>query len=283
MKILFYGNCQMEAINQILNLNKNIYEIFSIECFSTEIKENDFNNIIKKSNLIITQMIHENYRNKHYLSTKYILDNCNKKTNIIFINNLYFEYYYFDLKFIKKNNLFIQDPSLYHYNQLIEYYKGGYSIDYFINYVINVPDLISNDDLEKIANENLNELEKRNNDIFELIKKFDKNIFIDIIDITNFIRENYKNKLLFYTFNHPTKILLQKMCEIILEKFPLENKMNYDIDPFNWYKGIIYKCIQKHVHFNINECLPLLNNETDVYKICEIYYNTYKSKLIQFD
>ena len=283
MKILFYGNCQMEAINQILNLNINIYEISIIECFSTDINENDFKKIIKKSNLIITQMIHENYRNKHYLSTKYILDHCTQQTKIIFINNLHFEYYYFDLKFVKKKETFIEEPSLYHYNQLIEYYKGGYPIEYYLKYIVNVPDLISNQDLENIANSSLNELEKRHNDILKFVSKFNKNVFIETINITSFIRENYKNKLLFYTFNHPTKFLLQKMCQDILEKIPLENKLNYDIDPFNWYRGIIYQCIQKHVRFNIKECLPLLNHETDVYKICEIYYHTYHSKTIQFD
>ena len=148
---------------------------------------------------------------------------------------------------------------------------------------MNVPDLISNHDLENIANASLDKLEEKYDEMLIFLKLNSKNVFIETINVSNYIRENYKKQLLFYTFNHPTKILLQKMCELILEKLNLENTINYELDPFDWYKGIIYKCIQKHVYFDINNHLPFFNNETDTYKICEIYYNAYQSNSFSFD
>ena len=71
--ILFYGNCQMSPISMILNLDTNKYNIITIECFSTQITKVELDNWISQCNIIIMQPIQDNYREKYYLSSNYII------------------------------------------------------------------------------------------------------------------------------------------------------------------------------------------------------------------
>ena len=65
MKILFYGNCQLFAILKTLNLYPDIIT-HNIECFSSDICEEEFTLLINTSDIIITQPITDNYRDKMY-------------------------------------------------------------------------------------------------------------------------------------------------------------------------------------------------------------------------
>ena len=69
---------------------------------------------------------------------------------------------------------------------------------------------------------------------------------------------------------------MQYISEQILEILQEPNTINYDIDPLNSTKCIIYKCIQKVVNFDINQHTPLTNNKTNNYDITKLYYNSYK-------
>ena len=51
--ILFYGNCQMSAINVILNLSPLKYNIKVIECFNTDITKIELVNFIKDCDIIV--------------------------------------------------------------------------------------------------------------------------------------------------------------------------------------------------------------------------------------
>jgi hypothetical protein len=80
MKIIFYGNCQTFAIKQILNLNDTIDTIDTnhISCHNTKLNKDEFTDIIKDCDIIITQPLKDNYRDLDYLSTKYIINNTKK-------------------------------------------------------------------------------------------------------------------------------------------------------------------------------------------------------------
>ena len=79
MNILFYGNCQLFAVLNTLNLSIS-NNIFHIECWKDNINQQDFTDIILKCDIIITQPIKNNYRNVEYLSTTYI--KSKKKTKL---------------------------------------------------------------------------------------------------------------------------------------------------------------------------------------------------------
>jgi len=76
--------------------------------------------------------------------------------------------------------------------------------------------------------------------------------------------------------NHPTKYVIQFICEKIINILQIENTLDYNIDILNNPKCILYKCIQKNVNFDINNHNALKFGITDVSKITQIYYDTYK-------
>ena len=104
INILFYGNCQLEKIKDILNIEEKLgFNVLFIPCFLTSMTDIEFDNILKKSDIIITQPIQDNYREMYYLSSNYIVNKCKKDSIIIFVNNCHFDFYYFDLEYNKTN------------------------------------------------------------------------------------------------------------------------------------------------------------------------------------
>jgi len=268
--ILFYGNCQTTALKNTLNL-KNI-NITNILCHENDLNEEEFKNIIQISDIIIMQNICDNYREKHYLSTKYIINNCKKDCKILIFDSCYFNFYYFDLTYKKINNEIIHLPNDYHYNKMIECYMNNISADDYINNYVNNQNLFSSEELEQIANDSIYELYNRNLANIEKYKPY-KNIHV--ISCVHYIKYNYKDKLLFYSMNHPTKFVIQFICEKIINILQIPNTINYDIDLLNNPKCILYKCVGKNVNFDINNTASILGI-TDINKIVQLYYNTYK-------
>jgi len=271
MKVLFFGNCQMIAIKKTLNLPNN-YETHHIECWTTTISQDEFNNILNDCDLIVAHVTNDVYRNKPYLTTSYIIQNKNINCKIILVCNCYFEFYHFDLTYKTFNNNRIGNPCSYHYDKMIECYINNYSIDYYIDNFVNNLELKTTEQLEKLAENNISELHNRF--IYAKSKYNCENLYF--IPVSEYIKQNYKDKLLFYSMNHPTKYLIQFICEHIISILQIDNNINYNIDVLNYVKCIIYKCISKNINFDLTEHLPLMNNITDVYKITQKYYEVYK-------
>lgn len=76
MKILFYGNCQVGAIRNIMTKTLQNHKVTLILCWIENIDKNYFIDKIKEANIIITQPINPNYRNTDYLDTEFILKNA---------------------------------------------------------------------------------------------------------------------------------------------------------------------------------------------------------------
>ncbi len=269
MNILFYGNCQLFAILKTLNLSDN-YNIFHVECHNAS---QNFIDIIIKCDIIITQVINDNYRDVEYLSTSFIIQHKPQNCKIIIFDSCYFNFYYFDLTYKMFNNSILHIPIDYHYNKMIECYNNEYSIEYYINNFVNNLDLKTCEELETIAENSLNNLNNRY--ITNKIKYNNDNIYI--ITIHDYIKQNYKEKLLFYSMNHPTKYVIQFVCEEIINILQIENTINYNIDILSNPKCILYKCISKIVNFNIDEHNALTQNITNNNEITQLYYNTYKT------
>lgn len=271
MNILYYGNCQLFAVKTLLNL-QNFNET-NIECFNTNIDEREFTNIIMKQNIIITQPIQDNYRDKNYLSTNYVINHCKDNCKIIIFDSCHFNFYYCDLTYQLFNNKLLHEPIDYHYHGMIECYKKGLSINHYIEKYVNNVNLKSNEELENMAEKSLNELNKRYN---ENIEKYKNNDHIFIISTYEFIKKNYKDKLLFYSMNHPTKYVIQYICEEIIKILNIKNTILYNKDVLNNPRPIIYKCIQKVVKFNIDEYTPFTCGKTNINDLTQLYYDTYK-------
>lgn len=278
MKILFYGNCQLFVLKNVLNLS-NKYLTRNIECFSTNISQEDFNTLLKTSDVIITQPISKNYRDLIYLSTEYIIQHCNPSCKIIIFDSCYFNFYYFDLTYKTINGELLRNPSDYHYNELINCYKNNMPSEHYIEQIINNSTLKTKDELEIIANKSICELHNRYN---ETCQKYVNNQNIKVITCATYIENNYKDKLLFYSMNHPTKYVIHNIAEQVIHLLDIPNTINYNMNVLDGVKCIIYKCIQNAVHFNINECDPLLKNKTNNEDIVQVYYDSYKNENVIF-
>ena len=272
--VLFYGTCQSKGVMDVLNLSENEFVIYHIQCYSTEITKEELNNILSICDIIITQPIPDYYRNKNYLSTSYIINNCKKDCKIVIYQRQYFNFYYYDTLYYKYNNDVLHVPNDYHYQEMINYYKNNKNIEDYINEIVHNKNIKSKDELEYIANESIQFLYDRDK---EIINQYLKNDNIYYISIVQYIKDNYKNNLLFYSMNHPTKILLQYICNEIVQKLNLKNSINYDIDPLNEPKCILYDCIQNAVNFDISNQNVTLSGNNDIFSIVNLYYDTYKS------
>ena len=201
----------------------------------------------------------------------YIKQHKKPDCKLIIFDSCHFDFYYFDLTYKMFNNDVLHKPIDYHYNKMIECYNNNKSIEYYITHFVNNLDLHSSEELETFANNSLNELHNRYMNNKE--KYNDDNIYI--ISTCEYIKQNYKDKLLFYSMNHPTKYVISYICEKIIDILQIQNTINYDIDMLNNSKCILYKCISKIVNFDINNHNALILNNTDIDKITQLYYDTY--------
>jgi hypothetical protein len=263
----------MASLKTIISKNK---ETSLLTCWKDFTKE-EFLDSIKSSDVIITQPIKKNYREKDYVHTEFVLENSNKNTNIIIVPSLYFNFYYFDLtyKFFKEGSdkKPIKNPSDYHYHSIIKSYNNNEKIkSIFENYIDN-ENLKSTEELEGTADQSIKELISRE---IEMLKYKDiRNC--SIVTISDFIRNNYKKKLLFYSMNHPSKHVFHHVVDQIKKVLNVDS--NYEVDPLrNDYRGILYRCIQKVVEFNIQDEKPKLLDIYDKRMIVEKYYKVYDDK-----
>jgi hypothetical protein len=266
------GNCQSSTLSQFLLSNicfSNTYNYIKIQNIH-EINEEQldllYSTVLLSLDLIIIQPISENYRNNYKYSTKSILDNVNKNCIKIIFPSLYFDFYHPFLIYLNDiNNNKIGNPFDYHdWNITQIYVKGKEFID---NNVINKDDMkkyiiyeynnklydmnildenFMNDKLYK----NLNNLIERENSYSNYCND-SNNLYT--IKSSEFIINNYKKNLLFYSINHPSKYLFHYISNNILVylNIPLM-QYNDDLDPLKGLIMPVYGVIQKFVDFNID-------------------------------
>jgi hypothetical protein len=121
---------------------------------------------------------------------------------------------------------------------MIETYNNDMSIDYYIENYVNNMDLKTIEELNDIANCSLNILLDKYNDNIKNYKTYE-NVYI--ISTYEFIKNNYKDKLLFYSMNHPTKYVLQYISEEIIKHLEIINTINYNIDPLTSRKPVYHR------------------------------------------
>jgi hypothetical protein len=250
----------MQALMKTTGLNGQY-----IACYKTLLTCEDFNKIIKSCDIIFTQMISDDYHNKFYLSTSNIIKKKKEDCKLFICGNNYMKFYYFD-SFISKTLL---SPNPYHHYSIIKHYQD---LDYIINNIVNNIDFKNKEYLEQVVNNDFQELIKRENII--KAKYVGKNIYY--IFTSEFIKNNFKKELLFYTINHPAKVIFQHMAEQINKIIKI--KINYDIDPLKSnVKQILFKCIEKIVDFKIDRYITY-NLKNYIISYTKIYENKERVK-----
>ena len=276
MDVLFFGNCQCMSLCEILKFDTKVYNVHKISCFKTDISKVKFTELLSKCIIVITQPINDNYRNVDYLNTSYIIKSVPNNCKIAVFDSCYFKFYYPDLRYIQHNNENLHEPIDYHHDYIIKCYKNNISIDECISKYINNKNLFDSQELLTFAQESIDELIARNEKIQIDYGSYEN---VNIIGICDFVKQNYKEKLLFYSMNHPSKYILQYIAEQVCIKLKIKTLINYSVDPLgDKSRCILYACIQKVVNFDITNNKISVKKINNIKDIVKLYYTTYKNK-----
>jgi hypothetical protein len=260
-KFSVIGNCQSDALVQFLLCNSNFnnkFEYISIKNIHTmDIFDLDnlYNNVLPILDLIIIQPISENYKNNFRYSTKSILNSINSSCISILIPSLYFDFYHPFLTYIYDSNnkgWKLGTPYDYHDRNIIKLYIGNSNTEsFFQKYkeLFNNANIYNTMFFNKSLTKNINNLKERETKYVNYCISS-----THIINSSDFILNNYKNNLLFYSINHPTKYLFRYISDsiFIILNIQLEEYPEY-IDPLKALVMPIYKCLQNQVNFNVDE------------------------------
>lgn len=270
-RILYIGNCQIEAIKYLLNLNAKIYDQEYFRVYQMTANELEKEKLIKNSDIIITQPISKKFGS---FAINNMIKLKNNRTKIVIFPSCYMHLYYFDSFYYFYNDILLTNPSHYHYRHIVEsFFKKESVEDCIRKYVLNSK-LKNKSELMDIYDKDITELTKR----VSVIDQNNNNSNVHIIDIINFIHNNYKTQLLFYSFNHPTKILLEYITSLIKEHLKFDSTPPKDTDVLSNSKGILYSCLQNIVDFDIEQFQPLIADKKNIKDIIELFYNSYNEQ-----
>lgn len=126
--------------------------------------------------------------------------------------------------------------------------------------------------LENNIDKNIQELARREINMKSLTNTY-------IIEISNFIKDNFRKQLLFYSFNHPTKYLLCYITREVLKILNISGDFNINHDPFVSPKSPIYNTVFNNLVLEFNPCNYYFTNNNHGMTIDEFiifYYKGYK-------
>ena len=279
-KVLCYGNCQLYAQAAFFRKCNVGFDVTYEACQNTELEKWQFLDLIRESDIIVTQPIKDEYRKKNYLGTSFVLENAKPDCKIVIFPSLYFNFYNFDVThYYGESQLDI--PSSYQYQKLISAYNSGQTVDEFLEQVVKNKNLLSADELESIATEGVDRLRTSEMDLHKYKAKRET---IKLISVSNYVNDNYKERLLWWTPNHPTRHIQQELASKIFSQLNIPNVPDVNLDPLeSMNKCMIYACVKNVVNFDLSTYQPYIRNpdndsgEMTNRGLCKLYYKTYDS------
>lgn len=266
-KICISGNCVTGPLYDILLYHTTIgqkYEIkflryvFKVEPENVESIKQD----IASCDIFITQPIRGEKYKQLGIDTDNLKSIMKKDSILIKIPIPYFIGYFPEQFYLhdEKSTIVGECEGLPHpYHNRIIFYGYLNNLD-----AQEVLDILNNEtnikNITKIAEESLEELKTRDLDLD--------------FGLYEFVKENYKNKRLFWTINHPTNCIIEYMCNEILKKLGLDEKI--DISNFEEFLAKDYKTpIMKSVATEL-QLSNIENDEKYTLDIINAYYQYYK-------
>ena len=229
MRCLCIGICQLIAITKILKQNDIFTSVYTdIICYavfnlSVEEMQNILDNVVPTCDLILSQPVSNTYKETNIYSTATLRSKIRKGATHLIIPNCYFTGYDpIPFQTTDVNNNVIDCDGISYYpsvclNSLLNNDIKKACIDW-----CNV-DYYSDTEIKNNFNKTIIELKIREE------KVFDNNFGVDII-ISDFIEKNYKDKLLFHAYNHPTNELLIELTKRIMNKLGIPINKLHNID-----------------------------------------------------
>lgn len=220
MKCLFIGICQIVSLATILKQNPaftNIYDeilVYTIFNITDKEMENIINNIVPTCDLVLSQPVSKSYRNNPIFSSYKLRQSLKPSATHLIVANCYFTGY--DPCPFQTTD---ENGSIIHFNKQ-SYYPSICLEPLLTNDILQACknwcniNAYSKQELDKNIITTLTELKNREKCVFE------ENFPVDIV-ISDYIENNYRNKFLFHTYNHPTNVLLYELARRILNRLGL--------------------------------------------------------------
>lgn len=238
-KVLLYGNCQLPFLAKYLvscELFNQTYVIYD-KAFINDFSPDYWNEkLLSEIDLFIYQRVSSSYLGEQ-MSTEYILKRLSPKCETVSIPNSYFQGYF--PQHISKRSPYDRFP--YGDRNIVEAINNSEFSENEIQELVRMlanDDYYSSEELEKNTESSLEELARRE-------------AGLDVI-ISDFVKENYKDRYLFYTVNHPTFWVIREVAIRILKllDFNHTNINSLVIDSLNDLVVPIYPSVIKHLGLN---------------------------------
>ena len=277
-KIALIGNCQAKPLAVLLkklNPKIKITKVAIVHLLSSE-QEHLYEKSFAEADLIIAQQVADNY------PCEFVRDNQLKEKygdKIFSIINLYYTGYTPDLMYIRMSDRRTLRGPLgdYHNKTIFNAWKNGCTLTECCKQYLSVE--FNKDMYNGLSDASLAELKKRED--------------LSSISIVDFLKENLHHSRMFYTFNHPSNILLEKMSREIISKMEISGDNKYGnlpefldqfIPPVNCFSmselGIKFKNVPefKGVQFSYGENDRIVTGKQKYYCLDEVircFYDIY--------
>ncbi len=275
-KICISGNCVSGPLYDMLLNHTTLGQKYEIKLLKPVfmVEQQDVESIkrdVASCDIFITQPIKgENYKQLG-IDTETLKSLMKKDSKLLKIPVPYFIGYFPEQFYLhdEKSTLIGECEGLAHpyHNRIIFY---GYLKHLNAQEVLDILNSETNiKNITKIAEKSLEELKIR-----------DENLDFGLYE---FVKENYKNKRLFWTINHPTNCILEYMCNEILKKLSLDE--NFDINNLEEFLDKAYRTpIMKSVAAEL-QLSNIKDDEKYSVDIINAYYKYYEkhSELVEIN
>jgi hypothetical protein len=263
-KILFLGSCQVNVLRGLFHQGKFSFENInqSKQVYNSNDEDIDYlYKILPEIDVLVLQPVGDKYKSPEQkrhdtgaLSSKNIISKVKKDCKVIFIPVMFYKGYIPQIirpKLFKESNLHNIDRNL-----LRIYYKHRYEnankddskiINDFIN-IVNDTNFYNTNLIQEEIDESLQSIKVREENIIKEYINNNDNIYL--ISIYESMKNNYKDKLLFQTINHPTKELYEYVFDELLNLLDLKTNNVIKCDPHSDDKTIIYSSVSKLLNFD---------------------------------
>ena len=294
LNVCFIGTCQIKAIADILSQHSEFAQKYTIKNIIEVHKATDesIEKMFKDENmqLFICQPISTNYR-KGIISTKRLLENFNSK--IIMIPFIYFDGYFPAISYlydeegkkIEKYGLNYFDKNVLahvlenvNFNKVENYLVENHNMDEILEKVenkLNSVNYYGKNFCLRHVEASLKRLEIREMYPYDYPKPVD-------VKISDYIRENYINKRLFYTMNHPTDDILYETTNRIMKLLNLNFVKFVKKDFLKDIVFPIYPCVKHNLDLKFDTTwskISKLKPITDFNETLKIFTSIYFSEI----
>jgi Polysaccharide biosynthesis enzyme WcbI len=272
-KCLVYGNCQAMAIKSFLSKHPDfvsMYEISEVKPVHLLTQEDvlTLEKTIAEIDLFIHQPVSDDYKGIHQLSSRYIKSQLKSSCKVLSFPVAYFTGYHPEITYLKdRNKIVVSKPFPFHDLNILKLYAEGKSIDRTIE-EIEGEAFYSAEYLQNNLSKTLDNLEVRESNLDVILSKF--------------IRENFREKLLFHTFNHPSSIVLEYLLNSILDLLNIHRDkgffelfINHDVLAQNSFP--IYPSVAKYLdlYFTSSSMYRIEKQEFTRREIVESFFKFY--------